>query len=193
MSRNLTDLGVLARASHMEAPPRTTAAPPAYPAVPVPRRRWASRVALPAALLLVTAGLLAYAARDTLRAATPVRVVPVVVRAAQESSPGTGATTTVQAPGWVEPDPYAISVSALTDGVVKEVLVLEGDAVKAGDVVLRMIDDDAKLALARTGAEVEIREGEVAAAKAALEAAQREWDNPVERKRSVAAAEAMLV
>ena len=192
MSRNFSDLGVLARAPGMEATPRAPAEPPDRGVVPAPRRRWASRVALPAGLLLATSALLAYAARDTLLAATPVRVVPVVVRASQESTAGAGAVATVQAPGWVEPDPFPISVSALTDGVVKEVLVLEGQPVKAGDVVLRMIDDDARLALARAAAGVEVREGELAAAKAAHEAARREWDHPVERARSVAAADAML-
>ena len=192
MSPNVSGLEVLLRTSRTEAESRAPDKPPPPAGVPAPRRRLASRVALPGGLLLMAAGLMAYAARDTLRAATPVRVVPIVVRAAQATSPAAGATTTVQAPGWVEPDPYTISVSALTDGVVKEVLVLEGEPVKAGQVVLRLVDDDARIALARAGAEVEIREGELAAAKAALEAAQREWDHPVERTRSVAAAEAML-
>jgi RND family efflux transporter MFP subunit len=149
---------------------------------------------LPAALLAATASLLAYGARDALRPARDVRVVPVVVRTVQDTSPGDPATSgpTVQAPGWVEPDPFPISVSALTDGVVKDVLVVEGQPVKAGQVVVRLIEDDAKLALARAEADLASRESERDAAAAALDAAQRDWDNPVERTRAVQTAEAML-
>jgi RND family efflux transporter MFP subunit len=105
----------------------------------------------------------------------------VVVKAAALETGGGGV---VQATGWVEPDPYPIAVSALTDGVVKEVLVLENSAVTAGQVVARLVDDDARLALARA-------EAELAHKTATLAAAQRTWDNPVERTRAVAAAEAM--
>ena len=167
--------------------------------VPPPAPRWKTRVLLPGALLAATAGLLAYSARDALRPATAVRVVPVVVRTVQDapgeggaSGGGGGSAATVQAPGWVEPDPFAVTVSALTDGVVKEVLVVEGQAVKEGDVVVRLVDDDAKLAMARAEADLAAREGERDAARAALEAARREWDNPVERTRAVSSAEALV-
>src|SRR5687767_2034604 len=139
MTRNGTDLGLLSR-SH--APPRGdgagerafVATAGAGSAVPRPKSRWKTRVALPAALLLVTAGLLAYAARDALRPATPVRVVPVVVRTVQDAGPaagpgGGGASTagggaTVQAPGWVEPDPFPPAGPALADGGAREALGL---------------------------------------------------------------------
>jgi RND family efflux transporter MFP subunit len=179
------DLGALSRAT---AVPRAAV-------VPRPRRNWKTRVLLPTALLGAVASLFAVAARDALRPARAVRVVPVVVRTVQETSPGDSAApaaATVQAPGWVEPDPFPISVSALTDGVVKEVLVVEGEAVKAGQVVARMVDDDAKLALDRAEADLVAREGERDAAAAALAAAQRDWDNPVERVRAAQTAEAML-
>jgi len=91
----------------------------------------------------------------------------------------------------LEPTQLA-QLRALTDGVVKEVLVVEGQPVKAGQVVARLIDDDAKLALARSEADLAAREGERDAAAAALEAAQRDWDNPVERTRAVQTADAML-
>ena len=68
-------------------------------------------------------------------------VVPVVVRMATDS--GGGGLGTVQASGWVEPDPYPVAVTALTEGVVAEVLVLEGQAVKKGQTVARMVSDDA--------------------------------------------------
>ena len=64
--------------------------------------------------------------------------------------------------------------------------MLEGQPVKKGDVVARMVSDDARIALARAEAAVLEREGELKQAEAAREAAAREWENPVERTRAVA-------
>ena len=195
MSGNISDLGVLSRAGPPGPPPGRQVGPAAAANVPPPKVNWKTRVLLPAALLLSAGGLLAYAARDALRPATPVRVVPVVVRTVQaDASPGESApqsAATVQAPGWVEPDPFPVAVSALTDGVVRDVPVLEGEAVKAGQIVARMVEDDAELALRKAEADLAVRQGELAVAKATLDAAQRDWDHPVERVRQVAAAEAM--
>jgi HlyD family secretion protein len=149
-----------------------------------PASRWKTRVLLPAAILTLFTGMLAYTARDTLWPAMSVQVVPVVLKTAS----GT-ASVSFQAAGWVEADPYVVNVSGLTDGIVKDVLVLEGQAVEAGQVVVRLVDDEAKLALARAEADVLQREAEVASAKAGLRGAQRDWDNPVDRTRAVAMAE----
>ena len=162
-------------------------------AVPAPRRRWLSRIALPVAILVLAAGLLAFAARQSLWPATPVHVVRVVAKeaaAAPGSDPGdatvhTEPTVTVQAPGWVEPDPYPIYVSALTDGVIDQVLVLEGEPVEAGQVVAIMVDDDAKLSLARARAELARRQAD-------LTAARTDWDYPIALERAVAVNDAML-
>ena len=173
MSRSIADLNVLARRESE----RDRAA-----AVPQPPSRWKTRVLLPGLILLAMLSILAYAARDAVFPATAVRVVPVVVKTVNDPSVG---GVIAQAPGWVEPDPYPLAVSALTDGIVKDVLVLEGDPVKAGDVVARMVDDEARLAVDR------IR-GQCEQAQAELKAAQREWDNPIERQRAVDVGEAML-
>ena len=165
-------------------------------AIPPPRFNWKTRVLLPGAILLALLLLIAYAARDTLLPARPVTVVPVVLKdvAGTTASPATTAPAVagsipasggVQAPGWVEADPFPISVSALTDGVVREMLALEGQPIKAGEVVARLVDDDAKLALARA-------EADLAQKQATLDAAQRQWDNPVESTRAVATGEAMV-
>lgn len=150
-------------------------------AITAPRFSWTSRVLVPGGILLALALLIAYAAQDMLIPARQVRVVPVVLRATTGEEPA----GTVQAAGWVEADPYSIAVSALADGVVREVLALEGQTVKAGDVVARLIDDDAKLALARADAEL-------AEKQARLDAAQRAWDNPTDRTRAVATTSAMV-
>jgi RND family efflux transporter MFP subunit len=154
---------------------------PASARIPRPPLKWKSHVWLPAGILLGGLLLLSHVLGDAFSSATDVRVVPVVVKTTAE----TGGAVTVQAPGWVEAAPYPISVPALADGTVKEVLVLEGQTVKAGDVVARLVDDDAKLALARAEAEMKQRE-------AALRAAQRTWDNPVERNRAVLLNEGMV-
>ena len=53
-----------------------------------------------------------------------------------------------QASGWVEPDPYPTKATALVDGVVSTVTVLEGELVERGQVLATLIDDDARLDLA---------------------------------------------
>jgi RND family efflux transporter MFP subunit len=158
--------------------------------VPLPRARWKTRVLLPVAVFGATAVVLGWATGESLWPATPVRVVPVVVKVGTgEIGPG---AVTVQAPGWVEADPFATAVSALADGVVEDVLVLEGEPVSTGQTVARLVPDDARLALEQAEALVMQREAEVLVADAALSAAQRDWDNPVELTRKVATAEATL-
>ncbi|MBL9151380.1 MAG: efflux RND transporter periplasmic adaptor subunit [Verrucomicrobiales bacterium] len=58
-----------------------------------------------------------------------------------------GTTPLFQASGWVEPDPLPVKATALVDGVVEEVLVLEGESVKKGQLLATLIDDDAVLNL----------------------------------------------
>lgn len=167
MSSPSADLAVLAR----------SAKEPGH--IPPPRSRWKTRILLPGAIALVFLGLVAWAARGSLLPAHPVRVIPVVVKTMAQPD----GTAAFQAPGWIEPDPYVTYVSALADGVVKEVLVLEGESVQAGQEIVRMVDEDAKLSLER--AEAELR-----TAQASHQAALREWDHPTERQRMVAVAEA---
>src|SRR4051812_41302189 len=147
------DLRTLARGAATEDSPAAPAR-----SVPTPKFPWITRVVVPGLILLTLLALLGYAAQDALWPARAVKVVPVVVKTGVTSSSNSEHSTapgaTVQAPGWVEADPYAVSVSALADGIVKEVLALEGQPVKAGDVVARLVDDDAKLALARAEADV---------------------------------------
>ncbi len=154
--------------------------------VPRPPFRWTTRVILPAAVLTVGAALLAYAARSALLPAVDVRVVPVVAKppvaadgASGEEAAGAGEAVkasapaqVVQAPGWIEPRPFATSIAALTDGVIREVLVLEGQHVDAGQVVARFIDDDVKLRVARADAEKAQAQAEVEMARARVRTAE---------------------
>jgi multidrug resistance efflux pump len=50
-----------------------------------------------------------------------------------------------QASGWVEPDPLPIKATALTDGIVDQVHVLQGALVKKGDLLATLIGDDTRL------------------------------------------------
>jgi len=161
---------------------------PAGAGIPLPPSRWKTRVLVPGTVLVLAAGILAYAARGALRPAVPVRIVPAVVKAGVQSS----GTAVVQAPGWVEPDPFPITVSALADGVVSEVLALEGQPVKKGQVVARLVPDEAQLALRRAEAELAERQAELATFQALLTEAQRTWDTLIDLRRKLAIAEAGL-
>lgn len=159
-----TDLSALTRTGGARSPQVPVSRPP---------RRLVTRVALPAAIALAALALVAYAARESLRPAVPVTVMPVVPRA------GGGGTSTgtpqapgeiVQAPGWIEADPNAISVPALEPGVVKELLVLDGQRVEPGQTVALLIDDDARLIKRQAEAELARSTSAVAESKAALAA-----------------------
>jgi len=157
-------------------------------AIPQPSRRWFTRWVVPVAIVIVALALLGYAARDSLRPALAVRTV----RAIGKSVAYAAGTVAVQAPGWVEADPFPIYVPALAAGVVEEVLVLEGEPVSAGQVVVRMIDDDARLALDLVQARLADRRAQLVVAQADLTAAQADWDFPVELDRAVAVTDAAL-
>lgn len=103
-----------------------------------------------------------------------------------------GGGGSVQAPGWLEAEPFSRACSALTDGVIEDVLVLAGDRVEAGDVVARLVSEDAELALRGATAELAQANAELGAARADLTAAETVWENPVERERAVAATRAQL-
>jgi hypothetical protein len=89
--------------------------------VPRPASRWLLRFALPMLIVVIALALLAYAARDALMPTIEVDVVPVVARQiavndrAILDTPGQEREPTViaQAPGWIEPEPFAVTVQAM--------------------------------------------------------------------------------
>jgi HlyD family secretion protein len=129
--------------------------------VPRPRWRWKTRLLLPVVILLAIAAILFYSARDSLSPAMAVKVVPVVARSGGAVA---GGTVIAQAPGWVEPAPYPVTVSAQIEGIVSEVLVLEGQSVEAKQLIARLVDDGAKLGVTRARAELAQRNAELRAA-----------------------------
>ncbi|NRB73562.1 MAG: biotin/lipoyl-binding protein, partial [Verrucomicrobiales bacterium] len=52
-----------------------------------------------------------------------------------------------QASGWIEPDPLPIKATALVNGVVECVGVLEGEVVKQGQILAELISEDFELDL----------------------------------------------
>lgn len=164
--------------------------------VPRPASRWKTRVLIPATIALVTIALIGYSARAMLWPAVDVWVVPVVAApdgpaaTGQESPdaaaarPRAGSGGQVQAPGWIEPSPYPFIVPSLAEGVVKDVLVLEGERVEEGQVIARLIDDDARLVLARAEAELGEQRAMVERARADADAAAaRETEIEIDLKR----------
>lgn len=106
---------------------------------------------LPASLVVALALIFAWLLRDRLIPSLDVRAVPVVIlediegvdaRLLSDRSEATGegqvpdaefsAPMQFQAAGWFEPDPLPIRATALIDGVVEEVHVLEGASVSKG-------------------------------------------------------------
>jgi RND family efflux transporter MFP subunit len=152
-----------------------------------------------AGVAVALTAVLFWTAGDAFTPATRVQVAPVVFDAATEAQPQADADApslptgqAIQAPGWLEAAPYYTAATALTDGVIAEVLVLEGQTVEQGQAVARLVPDDALIALAAAEAELATAEAELAVAQANLRAAQTDWENPVERERAVAATRAQL-
>lgn len=107
--------------------------------------------------------------RDRLLPAREVRVVAATAIAADASGTAAVASTTTglaeprllfQASGWLEPDPLPVRATALTDGVVSEVHVLEGDLVEAGQPLATLIDEDARLTRDAVAAELAMKQAE---------------------------------
>lgn len=186
-----TDLRALRRSSQSSDRTRSSPSTSSGDAAPVPRprARWATRLLIPTAVLLATGGILAYAARDVFQprlavhvaAAIPKTVatiaiaesdVPATTATVDDASPAVLGPVAVQAPGWIEPAPFAVNVPVLAEGVVKEVLVLEGERIEVGQVVARLIDDDARLAVRVVEAMLNERAADVDRAKAAVATAE---------------------
>jgi RND family efflux transporter MFP subunit len=68
--------------------------------------------------------------------------------------------TSFQAAGWLQADPYPVAVTSLASGVVNHLYVVEGDQVKAGQVLAELDDSDARLDWREAKANVEIAQQE---------------------------------
>ena len=156
--------------------------------IPRPPTRWVTRAAIPIGIVALALSALLWTAWDSIVPAAVVDVVPVAARtraataadaAPSASSRAAGARDggAVQAPGWIEPSPFAILVPALTPGIVRTVHALEGERVRAGDVLVELVDEQQRI-------DVQRAEAEVAAALAML----RETEDEHTRKSKMVAA-----
>lgn len=161
--------------------------------VPLPRRNAWLRVGLPVLIVAGATALLLMTGWDAWRPRRAVTAIPVGVRTveidAEESSRGPGAVA-VQAPGWVESDPFDIYVSALTDGVIEDIFVLEGDRVVAGQKIATLYEEEAVIEVARTEALAEEHRNKLIQARAILDAAETHLRELVDLDQKVAVARA---
>lgn len=158
------------------------------PAVRI-RRNVLTRYMLPLILIVGFLSLVAWASRDIVFPPKAVTVVPVfssTVSVRQEGTP------LFKAAGWIEPRPTPIRVAALAAGVVEKLLVVEDQAVKAGETIAELVKDDASLEYDRAMAVFQLREAELDEAKAAFTAAETRFAQPVHLEAALNEAEASL-
>ncbi len=167
-------------AVHRDAPDRRALAPP--------RRIW-SRYVVPIGLLLGLLGVIAWASKDALLPARAVTIAPVIF---SETAAQVEGAPLFKAAGWIEPRPTAVQVTALTEGVIEKLSVIEGQEVKTGDEIARLIARDAELVLAEGQAMCELQYAERDSANAALEAAKTTLENPVKLQADLAESESMF-
>ena len=158
-------------------------------AAPLGRRSFVSRYVVSGAILLGFVALLAWGARDQLLPRKQVTVVPVVTTRGELRQEG---AELFQAAGWIEPRPTPMLVTALTEGVVEKLFVVEGQSVAAGEQIAKLFDADAKLYLRNAEAEFALRQAEVASIDADLKAAELRLANPVHLDAALAEADSML-
>ena len=140
--------------------------------IPQPNKRFVTRLGIPIAIVLIAAGVLLYASWDSIRPTIQVKATTVVMRDVETDTPQSTSEdqgSVVQAPGWVEAEPYSVYVGALTQGIVKSVLVLEGDSVVKGQPIATLVADDNELALQSAEAKEKLWEGKHRAASAKMQ------------------------
>ncbi len=89
--------------------------------------------------------------RDRLLPAQQVEVAAVLATASESATTGASdhpGEMLFQASGWIEPDPLPVKATALIDGVIDSVHVLEGQQVTRGELLATFVDEDFRLTLA---------------------------------------------
>lgn len=85
-------------------------------------------------------------------------------------------STLFQASGWVEPDPLPIKATALVNGVVETVSVLEGESVQTGQILATLIREDFELDLETAASELASLKGLYEAHEAGIKAVHAQLD-----------------
>lgn len=154
-----------------------------------PRPRRLGTLIVPALIVAGFLGLAGYVLRDRLSPPLEVTVTPVIVERGVSRQ---ASTPLFQAAGWIEPRPTPIVVTALTDGVIEKLMVVEGQAVKPGEPIAHLVDADAMIALQAAEAELRLREAEGQQARAAAKAAGLRLEHPVHLEAALGEAAANL-
>lgn len=146
--------------------------------IPQPNKRFLTRLGIPIAIILITGIVLVYASWNSIRPTNKVQAITVVMRDVETDTPQSPAEdqgSVVQAPGWVEAEPYSVYVGALTQGIVESVLVLEGDTLTKGQPVATLVSDDNELALQSAAAKEKLWEGKYRAANSKMQELRDEY------------------
>ncbi len=153
------------------------------------RRHLVSRYVVPSVLLLGAISLIGWASIDLVFPPRSVTVVPVFASRSTTLQKG---VPLFQAAGWIEPRPTPVRVAALAPGFVQQLLVVEGQAVKAGETIAQLVREDAALEYQRAQADLRLSRAEWQACEATLAAAKTRFDQPVHLEAVLAEAEAAL-
>ena len=165
-------------------------------------RRSSLHVLIPIGVVVSLLAILAWSTWPLLHPARTIEIEQAIVTVSNETQPQPVAlasssepvqsTRMVQAAGWLESQPYFTAAPALTDGIIDEMLILEGDRVEAGQPLARMVDQDAVLMLNRAIASHQSAQAALILALAKKTSAEQNWDTPYELERDVANALAQL-
>ncbi len=153
------------------------------------RRHVLTRYVLPSLLVFGFLSLVAWASWDAVFPPKAVTVMPVISSTAEVQREG---TPLFKAAGWIEPRPTPVRVAALAPGVVEKLLVVEDQAIKVGESVAELIDDDAKLAHDRALADLKLRQAELEEAQSEQKAAHIRFEQPVHLEAALRDSEATL-
>jgi HlyD family secretion protein len=104
----------------------------------------------------------------------PDGVPPAAGATAGKNAPPVETPYTAIAAGKVDIEGGLVDVAARAPGIVKEVFVQEGDKVKAGEILARQEDDDARLSRNRVAAQLSQAEAQIPILEVQLSAAERE-------------------
>ena len=153
------------------------------------KRNLVTRYVIPGVLITGFLSLIGWCARELIFEPRPVTVMPVI---ASDAAVHTEGSPLFQAAGWIEPRPTPVRVTALAPGVVEKLLVVEDQAVRAGEPVAELIKDDAQLVYDRALADLELRRAEADEARARLAAAILRFEQPVHLEAPLGEAQAAL-
>lgn len=150
---------------------------------------WLTRYLLPGGLVLGFLLLAFWSLEGSFAKPIAVTVVPVL---SMTSAAVSVDTPLFRAAGWIEPRPTPTFVTAIAEGIVEQLLVIEGQEVQAGEPVAQLVKRDAELAVENADADLSLKKANVGSALAHLDAAKTYWNEPIERMAALAEAEATL-